>query len=562
MGVYRGSVVRVMVVVFAAAALVFAASRWTAEIEIGDAAAGVDPASATSSAGASAPVNTPVDQGALVCPGPERVGLADSALDEGDQAVTLEARASPEQALPLAVSDLSGSIQLQATDGGTLASIDRRTDQAAAVITEAQGVVVAASGSLAPAVSASQVYLGDQDGRLGLALTPCTAPQDESWLIAGGGQAGHAERLVMVNPGQGAITATVTVFGLALEARDGQSSTEIALEPGAREIVLLDALAPGEAAPVVRVESNGGPISAFLGDQLLDGTTDQGTELTPPVAAPAAEQVIVGFDVPEGSADSATVRVAVPGPEQAVIEIRALTGAGSVPIAQDVTLVPGGRSAEILLSDLPEGTYALAMSSDEDFVAAAEVRSAPDVQGRQDVAWGPGAAPLGSVAGTPLPQLAQGPRVGYSVDLFAPSGGTVRLILMDDQGATEESTLDLFPGAVLTRDLGSATAVWLLPESTSGPTYAAIRGEVEAVSRPADDALTLDESTSTQAPEDGDGGDSDDGDSDDTDRDDGGDAADSEDDRSGQDEVRLISVLPLRELSVFRSVTALTPALP
>ncbi len=548
MGAYRGSVVRVLVIVLAAAALVFAASRWTAEIEIGDAAAGVDPASATSSEGGSAPVNTPVDQGALVCPGPERVGLADSALDEGEQAVRLQARAAPEQALPQVGLDGSGSIQLQATDGGTVATTERRTDQAAAVVTEAQGVVVAASGSLAPAVSAAQVYLGDQDGQLGLALTPCTAPQDESWLIAGGGQAGHAERLVMVNPGQGAITATVTVFGLALEARNGQSGTEIALEPGAREIVLLDALAPDEAAPVVRVESSGGPISAFLGDRLLDGTTDQGTELTPPVAAPAAEQVIVGFDVPEGSAASATLRVAVPGPEQAVIEVRALTGAGSVSIAQDVTLVPGGRSADIAVSDLPEGTYALAMTSDEEFVAAAEVRSSPDAQGRQDVAWAPGAAPLGSVAGTPLPQLAQGPRVGYTVDLFAPSGGTVRLISMDDQGATEEATLDLFPGAVLTRDLGSATAVWLVPESPSGPTYGAIRGELEVVSRPADDALTLDGSTSTQAAQD-----ADDGDSDDTDSENGG---------VGQDETRLVSVLPLRELSVFRSVTTLTPALP
>lgn len=553
MGAYRSPLMRVLVLALAAMTLVFVASRWQGDIEVGALGLPSDPSGTTSAESGSEPIGTPVDRGALVCPGPERVGLADSAVLEGKQAVTLQARAAPSDALPDSISAsteattepdpgadgagdsdrASGRIEVQTVDGTTVASTDRREPEVAAVVQDGHGAVVAATGPFARGLSAAQIYRGDQDGQVGLALTSCQEPRAESWLIAGGGQAGHAERLVLLNPGQSAITAEVTILGSALDPSEGQAGTEVVVEPGAREILLLDALAPGEAAPVVRVVSSGGPVSAFLGDHLLEGTTDQGTEVNAPVAAPATTQVIVGFDVPAGAADSATVRVAVPGEEQAVIEVHALTAAGSAPLAHDATLVDGQRSADIAVSDLPEGTYALAISSDEAFVTAAQVRSSADGQGRRDVAWAPAAVPLGALAGTPLPQVAQRPRVDYALDLFAPLGGTVRLISMDVQGATRETVLEVSPGQVLTRDLGSATGVWMVPDSSPGQMYAAVRGEAQVASRPADDALTLDGgATSTQTPD------------------------------EEQDRARLISVLPLRELGLFRSVATLTPALP
>ncbi len=552
MGTNRAPLGRVVLVVLAAAAIVFVATRWSGDIEVGDLGLARDGASTTAAVGDATATDEVVEQSSLVCPGPERVGLADSTVAEGEQAISIAARAAPADALPGGISSEGGNIEVQTTDGMVVANTEQRAIEAAATIDQGYGAVAEASGSLAPALSAAQIYLGDQDGQLGLALTSCAIPQDESWLVAGGGQAGHAELLVLINPGQGPITAAVTLYGLAVDPTDGQSSTEVALEPGAREIVLLDALAPAEAAPVIRVESSGGPVSAFLGDRLLAGTTDMGTELTSPVASPATEQIIVGFDVPQGAADSAKVRVAVPGQEQAVIEVRALTADGSVALAQDVTLVASRRSADIAVSDLPEATYALAISGDEDFVAAAQVRSAADDQGRQDLAWAPGATPLGSIAGTPLPQVSQASPIAYTLDLFAPTGGRVRLISVDDQGILKESMLEVIDGQVLTHDLESATGVWLVPEPDQGQIYGAVRGEVQVTSRPADDALTLDEANSTPALERGRDERSEDEDE----------RSDDADEPAGRAEVTLSSVLPLRELSLFRSVTSLTPALP
>lgn len=541
MGTHRSAIFRVLVLALAALALVLVASRWAGNIEVATSRPSTDPAGASAQGGASDAIRAPLDDAVRVCPGPERVGLADSAVREVRQEVTVRARAVPLQALPdgVAASAESASatggeestIEVGTASETAVAVTDERTAGPGAVVGDGTAALVVAHGSLAPGLSAAQLYVGDQDEQLGLALTPCPEPQDESWLIGGGGQAGHSERLVLVNPGQSAVTAKVEIVGSTPEPDEEPAGAEVVLEPGAREIILLDALAPGEASPVVQVVSSGGPVSAFLGDRLLEGTTDRGTELAAPVAPPALEHVIVGFDVPPGAADSAIVRVAVPGPEPAVVEVRALTSSGSVPLAQEVTLVEGGRSADIPVSDLPEGTYALAVSSDEECVSAAQVRSAADSQGRQDAAWAPAALPLGALSGTPLPQVDQGPQVSYALDLFAPLGGRAQLISIDSEGVMRQDALEVSAGKVLTRDLGAATGMWLVPGSDAGQIYAAVRGEAQVVSRPAEDALSLDEAASTRAPK-------------------------------QKDRVSLISVLPLRELGLYRSVATLTPVLP
>ncbi|MGB3859468.1 MAG: DUF5719 family protein [Ornithinimicrobium sp.] len=539
MGIHRSAVLRVLILALAAVALVLAASRWPGDIQVGSASSS-DEAGTSIPRAESEPILVPIEEQVRVCPGPERVGLADSAVREGEQEVTVRARAAPVQALPAGVTAATGSttepradgsIEVRTADETPAAVTDARTTEVGAVVGDGTGVHVVAQGSLAPGLSAAQMYLGDTDEQLGLALTPCQGPQDESWLIGGGGQAGHSERLVLLNPGQSAVTAEISVLGSTTDPGEDSGGAEVTLEPGAREILLLDALAPSEASPVVRVVSSGGAVSAFLGDRFLEGTTDQGTELTAPVAPPSVEQMIVGFEVPRGPADSATVRVAVPGAEQAVVEVGALTASGSVPLTQEVTLVEGRGTADIAVSDLPQGIYALTVSSDEELVAAARVRSETDGQGRQDVAWAPAALPLGALSGTPLPQVDRGQRVSYALDLVAPRGGSVRLISTDRDGITREEVLEVSAGQLLTRDLGTATGIWLVPGPEEAQMYAAVRGEAEVVSRPADDSVSLDNAAPSASP-------------------------------PTSDRVSLVSVLPLSELGVHRSVATLTPVLP
>lgn len=538
---HRAPTVRAVLVVVLGGVLMIATPRLDGVVEVDTRSGTPSPSSQGPGENGAPSLRTPVDRSTFVCPGPERVGLAEPVVPEKPQSVLVEARGAPVEALPPSMSEIEpdpglgstpGTISLRTSEVNALGQSDERADPISAEIDGAHGVTLSARGRMAPGVSVVQFFLGDQDEQLGLALTPCPSPREEAWLIAGGGQPGHEERLVLINPSQGPVTATVSLLGAATDPDAQESTVVIALKPGARRVMLLDALAPGEASPVVQVKASGGPVSAYLSDRLLNGTTDRGSEVTAPVRQPARRQLIAGLSVPQDS-PSTRVRVAVPGQEQAVVEVAALSASGPVQLDQDVTLVGGQQVADIDLGDLPAGTYVLEVTSDEDIVAAAQVRSPPDERGRDDVAWAASSTPVATLAGSPLPQSDEGPNVRYSLDLTAPQDGSVTVVTTNEGGDVGTESLNLVADHVLTRDLRGASSVWVVP----GPeaVLAAVRGEVTVRSRVADDAVTLDAAAATASP--------------------------AEPPR-GAEAVSLISVLPLRELSLSRSVAALTQARP
>lgn len=541
---YRASSVRAAIVVALGAALVILTPRFDGVVDVNALSSSrlSSPSLPGQSESRTQSMRAPVDRSTLLCPGPDQVGLADPAIPEKPQSVVIETISAPPEALPSTMTGTEptsgllsrpGQLLLRGGGAGTLGQADRRGETVRTDLDQGVGVTVSARGSLSPGASGVQMFLGDQNEQLGLALTPCLSPREEAWLIAGGGHAGHRERLVLVNPGQGPITASVSVLGSSVDLGSEGPTAVIALQPGARDIMLLDALAPGEVSPVVHVSASGGPVSAYLGDRLLQGTIDRGSELTPPVLGPARRQVIAGLSIPPGSPTTAGVRVAVPGPEQAVVEVAARSASGSVPLDADVTLIPGQRVADIDISDLPEDTYALEVTSDEPIIAAAHVRSPADERGRDDVAWAPSSAAVTTLAGTPLPQAGEGPPVGYTLDLVAARDGAVRVVTTTDQGKTKTQSVDLVGGRVISVELPDAASVWLAPKAQE--IQAAVRGEVSVISRASDDAVTLDAAEATGNPG----------------------------EPTGEvDKVNLVSVLPLSELSLFRSVAAVTPARP
>src|SRR5699024_2841275 len=122
----------------------------------------------------------------------------------------------------------------------------------------------------------------------------------------------------------------------------------IVVPPSGRQVVLLDAMAPGEAQPVVHVTTTGGPVVAALGDRWLEGTIDRGAEVTTPAAPPATSLVIPAVPAPRPeTADGATVRVAAPGQEAAVVQLRALTADGPVRLEQGVNTVEPGAVLDV-----------------------------------------------------------------------------------------------------------------------------------------------------------------------------------------------------------------------
>jgi len=480
-----------------------------------------------------------------VCPGPEQQGLADSSVPELEQDVTVEAATAPGEVLPDALADDGGGgaqVSLRRLSGSGLGAIDDRGSVLRAEIDEADGVAIAARGTLSPGLSAVQLYLGAQEQQLGLSLTPCVSPAESSWLVAGGDPVGRSERLVLVNPGFSAVDVRVEVLGArgASGSRSADASgTVVALEAGEREILLLDALAPGVASPTVQVTASPGPVSAFLGDRWLEGSTDAGMHLTAPVADPATSHVLSSFQSasPEGSQkkasstgddESVVVRAAVPGSSAAVVGVRALTPAGPVRLDAGATVVQGRASEDITVGGLPEDSYALEVTSDRPVVAAAQTRSSANAESARDLAWSPALPALGALGGTPLPQPGSGADVDYSLDLSAPRGGTARVVMAHPTGETDSESVDVPRGHSVRRDLGGAAGVWVVPES--GRVYASVAAQSRLRPRPADDQVET--------------------------------SAAAERTRTESEPVSLLSVLALPDLTLTRPVLDLAPDVP
>jgi hypothetical protein len=120
----------------------------------------------------------------------------------------------------------------------------------------------------------------------------------------------------------------------------------------------------------VQVNAQGGEVAAVLSDTWLDGVIPRGGDDVVPVAAPASEQVIAGVSI----VGLATLRVAVPGDNEAVVESRVLTPTGPRALPSGgVTRVAGHSTKDIDLGSLPPGAYAVQVRADVPVVAAAMV---------------------------------------------------------------------------------------------------------------------------------------------------------------------------------------------
>jgi len=404
----------------------------------------------------------PVTQTQVICPGPEALGVA-GLKDPRAQAVSVTAVAAPKEALPPGLADGqdAGSLEIDGLpSGGTLATpVTVRGQTASGQISAAKSVLVAGAGTMAPGIVARQrswVKTGDNRGLVTAACMPAAA---SSWLVAGGAEPGRRERLVLTNPGPNPVTVDLAVLGVngPVQSPNGRG---VVVGPYGRTVVLLDAIAGPEPSPVVHVIVQGGEVAAVLSDTWLDGVVPRGGDDAAPVAAPAREQVIAGVAI-DGRA---TLRVAVPGDSEAVVESRVLTPSGpkALPV-NGVTRVAAHSTMDIDLRSLPPDAYAVQVRADVPVVAAAMVdrRLAPGAA--SDLAWSGASAPITTLAGMAL----SGP--GDSgllerLDLAAtydPASVLVTTVDADGRASTKEVAIGA--DSVSTLALDGATSVWVTP---------------------------------------------------------------------------------------------------
>ncbi len=406
------------------------------------------------------PQLVPVQSTTLSCPGPETEGLPGTPAVAGSS--RLLAVSAPAEALSgVTMSPGPGSLTLTATPSGAqLGRTEQRGSVVSAPMTGPTVGQVGGSGALAPGVAALQTWQHAEGDDRAFMATACPAAKADMWLLGGGGESTRRERIVLTNPGANAASADIAVYGTggAIASANGRN---VAVPPHGRVSLLLDALVGPEKTPAVHVTASGGVLTAVLADSWIDGAVGRGGDDAVPAADPSTEQVVpaVFLDGP------AKLRIAVPGPDEAVVQARLLTANGPQPLPGDGVLrVPGGSVRDVDLGPLPPGAYAVQVRADHPVVAGAMVeRRGSGAKTPSDFGWTTSTEPITVVSGIPLPDGAKG-----SLMLVSAGGpATASVVTVSPAGVVTPTSISVGPDSVTVVDLAGAAQVWVRPTAGS-----------------------------------------------------------------------------------------------
>ncbi|WLQ05211.1 DUF5719 family protein [Arthrobacter oryzae] len=305
--------------------------------------------------------------------------LAEIAKDPGSSA--------PTAAAPPAL--LAGVVSQRAVDAVSVLSADAVGNQQAT----------------AGAVTSYTATDGDLQGA---AAAGCQEPANDLWLVGANTSLGRTAVLHLSNASSTPATVSLDLYGAKGQIQ-APGSRGLLVAPGTTRSIVLAGIAPDQESLSIRARSAGGPVTAIIQQSVLRGLTPGGVDFIVPGASPATRQVMSGVDIQDpasakaltakpGYADAAAaLQIAVPGPADAVVEIKlygrdgqkALPGGG-------VVTAKGGSVTEVSMAGVPAGQYTVAASSDVSFTAAARVTRGLASNSATDFAWSPSSARLGS----------------------------------------------------------------------------------------------------------------------------------------------------------------------
>ncbi len=483
------AVVRTVVVLALGALLVVGAVRLPGlHTQLAGAGTGV-----TAAAAETAPART-VSRTSLVCPGPESVGVR--RIDAATALSPASARVAtpPSELLSAVLGSTPGAAALSGAPGQLTAaalagSVPTGTPAlpfspmsapgaAGTQTSQPRSILFSGNGSLAPGLVATQTTLIQTSDLRGLSTVSCQAPSADTWLVGGAATIGHRGRLILANPTPSPVTVNLGVFG----ARGPITSTAargIVVKAHRRTVVLLDAIAHGEATPVIHVTASGGVVSATLSDTWLDGTTPAGSD-DAVGTQPGRRLVVPGVlaSLPDGSG---RLRVAaVDGP--AVVHLRVLGSTGPVAssVANGTFQVAQGQVKEIVLTALPVGYSGIEVTSSAPVVAGLQMSTAARTAGgSRDFAWTaaePAIRSLGGVALAPaapnqatvLSLTADGDDAALDLVVVGADGSQSTRALAVPAGTTAEVALpSTVPSTVTTGATSVPVSAWLRPRTGS-----------------------------------------------------------------------------------------------
>lgn len=203
----------------------------------------------------------------------------------------------------------------------------------------AESVRVRGTGERAPGLVATESFTASGEDVQGLAALPCAAPTADAWLVAGGGDRGRQERLVLTNPGGNAVSARVEAVGA--DGGGDAKGRSVVVPAGGRSTVLLDSLGGTEAPQAVHVTTTGGLVAPVIVDQHLDGLTPAGVDVVGPTAQPGTRLVLPG----NANGSDRGLVIAAPGDRDAVVQVRRLSEDAAR--SAEVVTVPAGEVVDV-----------------------------------------------------------------------------------------------------------------------------------------------------------------------------------------------------------------------
>ncbi len=314
--------------------------------------------------------------------------------------------------------------------------------------------------------AASASVLDDEDLR-GLAVSACTRPAMESWLVGGSGATGASDVILLSNPGDVAAQVDLRVFGTA-GADDPVAGQGLVVGARTQRAVPMAAVARGEETPVVRVTSDGAAVRASMQTAITRTLVAGGLDQVGASAPPAPTQTIPAVDVtvaPDAgaSAGGMTVRLmATASATTADVVVRSVSD-GAVVSREPAVDLAAGEPLALTLTGMPIGRYTVTVEASAPLVAAAWTST--DLAGPADFAWATSAPAITSptlvaVADAPDPGLvvvAEGDTTVVVEPVPAPGGGGDQQAERFDISAGSAREISVSAGAVYRIDPGEAT---------------------------------------------------------------------------------------------------------
>lgn len=251
----------------------------------------------------------------------------------------------------------------------------------------------------AATLAGAQSQIADAQDYTGFAAAPCAEPSGSIWLVGGSTAVGRTTLLTLANPSPVDATVTLTILSSSGPV-SAPGMSGIIVKAGGQRVLPLAGFAPDVETPVVHVVSRGGQVVAALQESIVRGLDAGGVDLVDTGIEPATHLVIPGVRVFDAIGVNkalaladwddavAAVRVAVPGPKSAKVQVSLVpedSKLNGLTFEMDVST---GEVSELGLDSaadvdtgavaIPDGMYSVVIDADQPVVAGVRVSTAVD----------------------------------------------------------------------------------------------------------------------------------------------------------------------------------------